>query len=623
MGGGGGLMAARKLDLGVGDVHQDAPIGAAKKRTMKPIKAAKRNALPGSAFALPSTRQYPVNDAAHAKNAMARLEQNKRRLTPSQYALAKRNILKAYKKFGIEHGPEKAAASGSTRAHIRAGNLSIHVRHMSDEPEADGSTWLLAESLELADGASGPADDALPVWNQLAKIGQWAGHPSGRFQITAKEIGEIVRNFRATENRKIPIDFEHASEADPTEGSIPTDGAPAQGWIIDLQDRGDAGLWGLVEWLPKAREYVRSKQYRFFSPAIRFNSRDRVTAANIGARMTSGALTNNPFLDGMAEMAASDKESTVLAAAYAHPPDVYMPKMRAALGMDVTATARSCMDRLLSLEEHFGKIGEVGMSEGVDLAQYMPAMRDMISAPIGCCWDEVFDVVKHLIQAAIGEHEIEEHGGETDDEEPVSSMNMRDTMADQNEFAVKLADATAKVNMAESKLRDAESTIVALRASETALKSVESDLTLKLAESKAKHDALAAEMKTLRDAEAARADTEDNAAVDQAMLTYKEKKGLTADLRPHLLSMRKSNPLGFAAMYPPIAPAQQYLMRTVVRADNAPSGADRQALAAPARTKASYQNELRTLSDKYVKEGMALDDAIVRASDELKAASAA
>ena len=67
----------------------------------------------------------------------------------------------------------------------------------------------------------------------------------------------MVANFKATKNQRIPIDFEHASEQDPTLGTIPTDGAPAQGWIIDLQDRGAAGLWGLVEWLEPARTYVR------------------------------------------------------------------------------------------------------------------------------------------------------------------------------------------------------------------------------------------------------------------------------------------------------------------------------------------------------------------------------
>jgi len=39
---------------------------------MAKLTAAKRNALPDSAFAIPSERAYPINDAAHAANAKAR-----------------------------------------------------------------------------------------------------------------------------------------------------------------------------------------------------------------------------------------------------------------------------------------------------------------------------------------------------------------------------------------------------------------------------------------------------------------------------------------------------------------------------------------------------------------------
>lgn len=43
------------------------------------MKAAIRNKLPKSKFALPTERKYPVNDAAHAKNAKARATQMEKR----------------------------------------------------------------------------------------------------------------------------------------------------------------------------------------------------------------------------------------------------------------------------------------------------------------------------------------------------------------------------------------------------------------------------------------------------------------------------------------------------------------------------------------------------------------
>lgn len=194
--------------------------------------------------------------------------------------------------------PEAQPATGKKARRLRviadiANGGALHVRHMSDV-QLDGV------DVHLDDG-----DGSSAVWIQIAKPGTFRGHPAGPFELNDQVFSDIIRNFRDTQNRAIPIDFEHASEADSTEGSIPVDGAPAQGWIRDLKVDG-ANLWGLVEWGTKAREYIRAGQYKFFSPAIRFGARDRVSGKPIGARMTSGALTNNPFLDGMRPLVAKD-----------------------------------------------------------------------------------------------------------------------------------------------------------------------------------------------------------------------------------------------------------------------------------------------------------------------------
>ena len=139
-------------------------------------------------------------------------------------------------------------------------------------------------------------------WIQLAKSGSFAGHSSGPFELNAAIFGEIIVNFYDQKN-PVPIDFEHASEADATSGSVPTNGAPAQGWVVDLKIEGE-DLWARVEWLPKARDLIRSGGYKFISPAIRFGSKDRVTGKPVGARLTSAGLTNLPFLDAMAPLAA-------------------------------------------------------------------------------------------------------------------------------------------------------------------------------------------------------------------------------------------------------------------------------------------------------------------------------
>jgi len=180
----------------------------------------------------------------------------------------------------------------------------------------EGESVLLEDTIRpcayLDRALFGDASEAKRVWVQLGKVGAFKGHSAGEFALTPQVFDEIVGNFKATSNRAIPIDFEHASEADAAEGDIPTRGAPAQGWITNLDNRGQNGLWGEVEWGQLASGYIKQGQYKFISPAIRFGAKDRVTGLPIGARMTSAGLTNKPFLDGMAPMAAKDSSDSVL-----------------------------------------------------------------------------------------------------------------------------------------------------------------------------------------------------------------------------------------------------------------------------------------------------------------------
>jgi Mu-like prophage I protein len=160
----------------------------------------------------------------------------------------------------------------------------------------------------------GPAkwQDGTPVtlvWIQVAETGAWKGHGAGPFEMTSATFSEIVTNFNA---RGLPIqwDQEHASEADPTSGTIPITGAPAQGWIHRLDNRGPAGLWALTEWLDTARDGIKAGKFAWCSPAVRFGCKDGVTGKEIGARLTSVAITGQPFLTGLEQLvAASDKSA--------------------------------------------------------------------------------------------------------------------------------------------------------------------------------------------------------------------------------------------------------------------------------------------------------------------------
>jgi hypothetical protein len=124
-------------------------------------------------------------------------------------------------------------------------------------------------------------------------------HPSYQLDANGKPIGEVI-----------PWDFNHASEQDPTAGNLPSAGAPSQGWTYDLEVRnnpidGHAELWALTKFLEPARTYVRMKQYKWASVAAALNAVDPTTGQNIGAMVTSIALTNTPFVEGMETLVAN------------------------------------------------------------------------------------------------------------------------------------------------------------------------------------------------------------------------------------------------------------------------------------------------------------------------------
>lgn len=151
---------------------------------------------------------------------------------------------------------------------------------------ADGSRVLFSQLLTLS------APDGNQVWINVAKAGQWDGHPAGAFKFTADVFDRILAN---ASGRSTPIncDYEHQTFRKGTTGPIPSSGK-----IVKLERRGDE-LWALVELTSRAAQMVRDGEIRSCSPVIEFESKDRVSGKDIGPEMLSLALTNDPFQDGL------------------------------------------------------------------------------------------------------------------------------------------------------------------------------------------------------------------------------------------------------------------------------------------------------------------------------------
>ncbi|MGQ9687284.1 MAG: phage protease [Desulfobaccales bacterium] len=130
----------------------------------------------------------------------------------------------------------------------------------------------------------------LPKWLRLLPMGQ-VNLVDGRppFEVDPESLAELVQAFDAR-GTDLVIDYEHQS--------LKGGQAPAAGWIKDLEVRED-GLWAQVEWTGQAEEYIRRREYRYFSPVLRLDPETRRPR-----ELMNVALTNTPAIRGLTPLVA-------------------------------------------------------------------------------------------------------------------------------------------------------------------------------------------------------------------------------------------------------------------------------------------------------------------------------
>lgn len=136
---------------------------------------------------------------------------------------------------------------------------------------------VIALSADLAD---------VPEEIQLLPYG-YVKSTEGDFIVDEISVKEIKENLAKRKNDTV-IDYEHQT--------LYGGEAPAAGWfnVNDLIDKGQAGIWVKPKWTPRAEQYIKNKEYRYFSPVVLVRLSD-MRVINIH----SGALTNTPAIDGM------------------------------------------------------------------------------------------------------------------------------------------------------------------------------------------------------------------------------------------------------------------------------------------------------------------------------------
>jgi phage I-like protein len=108
-------------------------------------------------------------------------------------------------------------------------------------------------------------------------------------EVDAASLNMVAKAFRHR-GVDVVVDYEHQS--------LQGGRAPAAGWIKEIQARED-GLWGRVEWTDQAQEYLRRREYRYFSPVLKLDPETRRPQA-----LMQVALTNVPAIKGLDPLVA-------------------------------------------------------------------------------------------------------------------------------------------------------------------------------------------------------------------------------------------------------------------------------------------------------------------------------
>lgn len=289
----------------------------------------------------------------------------------------------------------------------------------------EGGPTLARWNVKLEPGDA-PENANEPKWQHIAFAGEYRGYLGGArpFQLTRETFERVVENFRkhpsyqagpdgVGRNGVIAWDFHHASEADETSGVIPVAGAPAQGWVLELDvqdgEDGRAQLWALTKWLEPARTYVAQEQYKWASVALVFDAVDGVSGERLGPMLTSVALTNQPFIEGMEPLVAQrgrsseDRRQLMRWMGAADSPEEALERFKQTFGLPATATVTDVMGEVGKLRS---QVASGTVPFGVDANGLVAEMREVLNLRTLATADEVFAEAEQLVGRLIEDRAV-------------------------------------------------------------------------------------------------------------------------------------------------------------------------------------------------------------------------
>jgi hypothetical protein len=195
------------------------------------------------------------------------------------------------------------------------------------------SLLLFADPEPANDAVAKPVERVVPQykWIHCANEGLYRGHHQGEFNLTRAVFEQFVTNFRSHPQYRagnldlegktytggvrsvIQFDYEHASEMPSWEGSIPSTGAPAPAWVLDVELRqgadGKTQLWAFGKLGDQIRGQIQREEILFVSIAFTLSGVHWINGMPIGAVLTSIAFTNHPFMLDLEPLAAANRQT--------------------------------------------------------------------------------------------------------------------------------------------------------------------------------------------------------------------------------------------------------------------------------------------------------------------------
>lgn len=216
-----------------------------------------------------------------------------------------------------------------------------------------------ALGVELDSAAGAPVDFRIIPAGEFRS---WDGRPTecAAWVCTEADGQRIVAELNARQSPRV-IDYEHATLHAKKGGTR----APAAGWFKSAEWRAD-GVWLIgVDWTALAAQAIGAKEYRFVSPVFSYDP----ASGRVGS-LLHAALTNDPGLDGLTDLAALAAE---LLLPPTHPLETTMDllnKLLAALGLAATATEAEALAAVASLKTNVAALSaQVGAP---DPAKFVP-----------------------------------------------------------------------------------------------------------------------------------------------------------------------------------------------------------------------------------------------------------